>query len=458
MSLPNVMLRPPIPPVYYGTSLWSSSDFGTMRGEYFFRRQSVVAWEIERAMLGVHRWEAMEDRVRSKCEICSSTKSVIHPIKHSIFHRHYSSLVDRASTTLDQWGQYYCTTCAVSRHYAQTSDAYYILVTSSTLNGWRIPAYGGDPFHVETIGIPGATIKELHHAMVGEYRMTSRPLNILVCAGLNDVIRGGSPASVIADMRGFKVTVEGWNPNNTVAFCTLFVPPCLSGRMNTIFDLNDLILDLNGEGRHGSMTAFAPRFQTWGLKRGENSLQELFMSARGPVLGNKDGFNYSAFRESSAERMLHLNDKTRMRMGRAVISYFKAVAGLMDNVGLRNGHIQAQDHQPAPQVLQQAPESSSSTPPQAQQMLEQASQSSVQDQQQPPHPDAPVPPVSDPVYDQHVLYNIHGREATGIVSDLSHESEKRSMDNNPGSEKYMEEEEIDRLLEMEPDEEGENDS
>ena len=66
-----------------------------------------------------------------------------------------------------------------------------MIVTSSILNNWqgKNNGYPGDDIYVDMIGIPGATIKMLHHAFMAEFKDSNRPVDVLLVGGLNDVLR-----------------------------------------------------------------------------------------------------------------------------------------------------------------------------------------------------------------------------------------------------------------------------
>ena len=54
------------------------------------------------------------------------------------------------------------------------------------------------------IGIPGGTVRILHHAFMAEFGSSSTPVDVLVVGTVNDVMRGKDAPKIIRDLRKFK--------------------------------------------------------------------------------------------------------------------------------------------------------------------------------------------------------------------------------------------------------------
>ena len=104
------------------------------------------------------------------CGICSESTSVIHPKGHIFFYSHTSSKTYRMNAPVDKWGSYPCFTCKKTPHSHKIGMRYPIMVLFSILNHWQghrsANLYPGDDMHIDYITIPGATIKDLHHAFI----------------------------------------------------------------------------------------------------------------------------------------------------------------------------------------------------------------------------------------------------------------------------------------------------
>ena len=77
-------------------------------------------------------------------------------------------------------------------------------MTSSLLNNWQgdrgVNKYPGDDIHVDMIGIPGGTVKILHHAFMAEFGSSSIQVDVLVVGAVNDVMRGKNASKIIRDL------------------------------------------------------------------------------------------------------------------------------------------------------------------------------------------------------------------------------------------------------------------
>ena len=62
---------------------------------------------------------------------------------------------------------------------------------------------------MECVGIPGGTVKELHHGFYCEYSNQDIIVDVLLVAGLNNIFYDTEPRDIIEEMRRFIATVYG---------------------------------------------------------------------------------------------------------------------------------------------------------------------------------------------------------------------------------------------------------
>ena len=291
------------------------------------------------------------------CSTCSEVDNA-EGYPEPTYHAHVSSLDYRLNISLDSFGQYLCLTCETTPHPFKAGMRYPVLVTSSTLAGWQgkryINGYEGDPIHIDSIAMPGAKLRDLQHAMWAELGNLERPVDLVLCSGINDVLQGRTAHDILQDLQHIK----DWFVNsihlqdepkelNTFAICTLIMPPCCTilpgdthtvrvDRTEVLEEVNMGIIEMNNEG---AATSKCPRFQTWGRS--------------GKAGGSINQHRRSQWREANPRNQLHLNDPTRLRMGRAVVKYFVEMYKIEDQVRLAinntddGGDDDALDGQPA---------------------------------------------------------------------------------------------------------------
>ena len=96
----------------------------------------------------------------------------------------------------------------------------------------------------------------------------------------------------------------------------------IKNRRETLVNLNSSIREMNRDEHHPSMpTLLAPCFHTWGIRTrkgkrivGPRYLMESWLTQQ-----------LSEWREHKPKDMLHLRDRARVRIGRSVVNYFKAL-------------------------------------------------------------------------------------------------------------------------------------
>ena len=204
--LPLLCEPPPTIPAALGTFLYPRNTDKLTPGrpgeeEYSEISRSRQAHEYNIFMCRKDkRWERIRDinggrtSVGGKpyCSICSEAPSLVCPLLKVFFHTHVSSKMFRLESRLDQYGQYACHSCATTPHTCKQGIRYPVILTASALNNWQKyreeNLYLGDEIHIDIIAIPGATLDVLLHALTVEYGGLNRPIDVLIVAGLNDVL------------------------------------------------------------------------------------------------------------------------------------------------------------------------------------------------------------------------------------------------------------------------------
>ena len=297
-----------------------------------------------------------------KCNICSYKQKP--PLqKAAVFHYHFSSREVRrwALGSGSKNKAYFCPTCVHKTEQNPTGtrgkfhalpDTLDICLSSSTLHEFFLTAknYPGDDQHVDWLTAPGATIQLLHHMWETEYGEERRPMNLLVVAGLNNIIKGETTTEVMHHLQNLNSAVKSQSlkyhatVKSTVRVATLLLAPQLCwlegdgkpphefyiNRLVEVTELNKRIsrfnndnfqcqLELYQEKNGGTAGARdkAPLFHTLGVrcerrkKKGHSY--------------NKHSHRWSWWREDERSQMLHLKDEHRLTMGRAVVNYFRGM-------------------------------------------------------------------------------------------------------------------------------------
>ncbi len=204
--------------------------------------------------------------------------------KISINHIHESTIETFKRSKLSNDGMYACPTCKQTPHLAVWPIRHEVIVSSSTIRGWRKFAhrgaqYFGDDAHIWEICIPGATIKDLTHAIYVELRPFKKPFNLYFLSGLNDADQclDMNAEPIINDVNRLIEVVHELNPDNNLRFITVPLPPkftCLGQDLysdimsaNGIVDKTPLVFELNrryqshneGDPYYGSTSADNPK-------------------------------------------------------------------------------------------------------------------------------------------------------------------------------------------------------
>ena len=340
---------PPPPPLGLGTFLYPTDS------DHFNNHSSIEQQlaEISRfrqtnekdgllCMKG-RDYKAFRNRFQTSskyCETCSEAVTKLRPYMKAVYHKHGSSKLYRVNAPIDYWGAYLCLSCHQSPHRIKVGMRMPILISSSTMHNWMgrryENGYKGDDLHCDVLTVPGATINVIEHALEAEYGLTYRPLDVLAVIGLNDLLRGHHVSRIISDLRRLQSTVHRLAPpgeTNSIAISTLLIPPKLAdlhnnyygNRLEDIVSLNFQIMELNESQPQDPLPVrFAPKFHSWG----KCSSKAPVSTAPRYLMESLPKHRYGQWRENIPEEMLHVDDETRLRMGKATIGYFKALYGI----------------------------------------------------------------------------------------------------------------------------------
>ena len=286
-----------------------------------------------------HRMPSTLSRPRPpQCEICSFKQPDPYPLQ-PVYHQHSSSRQYRILQKVEYKTenlQYLCPTCQTT-HLSRLDYGLNICVSDSQLHQFHHPRDQAvvcppDTSHVDWLTIPGGKIADLDLAWRRDYDFEVRPMRILLVAGVNDLMRGGTRQTVMEAIRHFKKSVDLQNrhhfgADNQFAVAPLLCPPKLvwyadngempeghmGNRREEIELLNNDILSFNAQ----SGLLHVPHFYTLGVRRTKYWYED--GSHRNIV---QHRFNHWRASEAMADKV-HLADSQRVRMGRMVVSYFE---------------------------------------------------------------------------------------------------------------------------------------
>ena len=358
--LPDVSIPPPYPPPGLGTVCYpfgsDNLNFETPVAIQYKkisldRKKSELSYFHNNKVSNAEHIRKTNASIARYCDICSESTSVIHPNGQVFFHSHTSSKTYRMNAPTDKWGSYPCFTCERTPHSHKIGMRYPIIVSSSILNHWQgrrsANLYPGDDMHIDYITIPGATIKDLHHAFISEFSGVYRPVDVLLVGGVNDVLQGRTAEQVLSDILNFKKSVLSLNQDpgsghlSSFAVATVPFPPMMTvmpGESRRIYnnkllimvDLTTGIREMNRNGVN-PITGLplgeynTPTFHIWGR---EGGAEDKLIGPRN-LLETISDVRDKEWREDNHDRMLHLSDKARIRMGRSCIKYFKVLYGVI---------------------------------------------------------------------------------------------------------------------------------
>ena len=271
-----------------------------------------------------------------RCNICSFRQEGPLPTI-PVYHLHFSSVEIRVTQGVE-WTTtnrpYLCPTCQC-HHPVKTDYGLNVCLSDSQLHGFHNPRdptviCPPDSIHVDWVTVPGATIPDLQHAWQVDYWKYRTPMRVLLVAGTNDLLKGGDMTSVTNSILHLKNLIDEQNvyhpdtPNEfvmaTVLNCPKLTwypdngppPPGHHNRLEEISALNQWIIEFN-QG-YGNST---PRYHRYGVRSGRKFLHGEYV----PMHVHQ----FKKWRQSEdIADMVHLNDYWRVRLGGAVISYFKS--------------------------------------------------------------------------------------------------------------------------------------
>ena len=269
------------------------------------------------------------------CDICSYRQpEPLTPVP--VYHRHFSAVEVRITQGVE-WSKsnrcYMCPTCEVY-HPARPDPGLNVCLGASQLHEFHVPREPDvtcppDFLHVDWNTIPGATIPVLTHAYQVDYRKYTRPMRVLLVAGINDLLKGGDFTSITNSILHLKQVFDAQNQyhpsqQNEFMVATILNPPKLcwfpdtgapppghQNRLQEISDINNWIVEFNDS--YGNLT---PRFHRFGVKSGRKFVDGV------PAPLHKHQLH--KWRQSEpVHDMIHLNDRMRIRLGAAVIHHFE---------------------------------------------------------------------------------------------------------------------------------------
>ena len=232
--------------------------------------------------------------IHRRCDICSYNQ-LLGQEKRVIKHKHFSSKAVRECQGVEkQSGDYFCPTCKRVHTSLQTGRLK-ICLSSSTLHEFWAPRggaviYEGDAQHIDYITIPGAKIIDLVEAWKIEYFQERRGMDVFLIGGLNNIVKGYKPESIMRDydhmVQVVKYQAEKFHPTipNTCSIATLFYPPQLCwfpdqgkvppGFINHLEDMRWI----NGEVERLNFESDikVPNFTTFGLRVGNHTTKDKY--------------------------------------------------------------------------------------------------------------------------------------------------------------------------------------
>ena len=210
------------------------------------------------------------------CYICSTEDSP------NVRHFHNSAREIRVMQGVDKTDRpFMCISCQ-QVHSVVPTEGFNVLIGTNNFHDLHTPRDSNttrmdpDPLHVEWLTILNASIRELEHAWFCDYVNWRHPMRILLCAGLEDLLKGKSVTDIIESILHFQLTVSKQNAQNELVVGTLLNPPmCVwfpdNGRqprnhrnlLTEIKELNSWIVKFNDQ--NGKIT---PRLHRFGVRDG----------------------------------------------------------------------------------------------------------------------------------------------------------------------------------------------
>ena len=275
---------------------------------------------------------------KNSCQICSFSQKAPET-KQQVYHDHFSSkhLRELLDVEFSLSGSYYCPSCKCN-HAPYPSERTKIVLSDSTMHNFFAPPsatntnYEGDVQHTDYLTISGATLETLFHAFKIEYSYHTKPMDVVIIAGYNNLLRNQDREVIIDIIEKFsefvRLMTNEDGSSNTVTVGTLLYPPQLAwfrddgpephNYVNQIEKINwlngkiDRLNIENGRGHYMGVHKHGVRVTTarW--------LDQFGMQHEKHVKKHR----WEHWRESNKRNMLHLTNERRFVLGRAVNEYF----------------------------------------------------------------------------------------------------------------------------------------
>ena len=251
------------------------------------------------------------------------------------------------SVSTDSAGNSFCSSCK-KVHNKNPTERIKLCLSDSTLHMFFAPPdkpgeqlhYEGDRVHVNYVTIPGSKVEDLQQAFRLEYERETRGIDVLVVAGLNNLVKGDKVDELVTKFGQFRDIVE-WQARkhhpdikNTFAVATLLYAPQLcwfpdNGPLpspyykNRLQEMQWLTTTLINFNVKNGVPKF-PHVHKFGVRIENKTNKDMYGNVQ---VTHKTGHKWEQWREEERTRILHLDDKRRMSLGRAVNKYFKFNTG-----------------------------------------------------------------------------------------------------------------------------------
>ena len=284
--------------------------------------------------------QTVTPRGRSSCQICSYSQKP-PDVKKAVYHDHFSSksLREHLGVEFSLSGSYSCPSCK-SRHSPYPTERTKVVISDSTLHNFFDPpthtdtSYEGDTQHVDYLTIAGATLETLFHAFKLEYSHHVYPIDVFIIAGYNDLVKNHGRDSIIEMIQRFgdyvrQLKYEDNSPNsNTVTIGTLLYPPQLAwfaddgpepanyiNQKEKIDWINAKIDKINNENG----MKFYVGVHKYGTRVVTRKHKDVYGQEHHRHIKKH---KWEQWRETDKTNMLHLTNKRRFVLGKAVNEYF----------------------------------------------------------------------------------------------------------------------------------------
>ena len=227
---------------------------------------------------------------------------------------------------------YMCTTC-MNVHPAVTDQVLNVVLGTGQIHNihtpraaWSAPErMPPDPVHIDWVTVCNASIADLEKAWLADYETETRPMRILLMAGIDDLAKGKSRDEIVEAFMHFKLTVDKQNSfhpekKNELVIPTILNPPKFTwfddngtapiNHQNMLPDLRELNAWIVYYNRQNGKD-ITPRFHRFGVKDGWEKDER----------GRRTKVKRHLFAQWNPDR-LHLHDKIRVKLGIAITRHF----------------------------------------------------------------------------------------------------------------------------------------